>query len=132
MAKEVIKCDGDCFECPYPDVPSQCLNGPRREYTALQKQRRHDEYMRNRTKKLAYARDYKAKRKHELSAVQAEIRKARKAKGLSAAALAEQIGVCRGTLTGWERGEAPAHWDSLCAVLPELTAFRPKERGGLT
>lgn len=67
----------------------------------------------------------RTKNKAELGHAQKCIAQARAARGMSQAALGKRIGVNQSTVSYWECGAAPANWDKLCAVLPELEAYRP-------
>lgn len=185
----MVECNHNCLECPYPDVPEECLDAELtldewRELDAIDKDiinpktakqkavaaqqkawreankdkvsaRNGAWRARNKNKISAYWRKwyeqnkerYKAmnraryknnadricaqlqlrrtKNKAELGHTQKCIAQARAARGMSQAALAKHIGVSQSTVSYWECGAAPANWDKLCAVLPELEAYRP-------
>ena len=185
----MIEYNHNCLECPYPDVPEECLEAALTwdEYkeldaidkdiinpkTAKQKAvaaqqkawreankdkvaakmsvwrarnkdkisacwRKWYEQNKERCKAMNRAR-YKNnanriraqvklrrnKNKTELGHAQKCIAQARAAHGMSQAVLAKRIGVNQSTVSYWECGAAPANWDKLCAVLPELEAYRP-------
>lgn len=140
----MIRCDHDCLNCPYPDVPEECLSAPLTyaEYrelrridselinpkTAAQKKaaaRGKARYEANKEKEIAYQNAYREANKEKLAPRQKCISEARKARHMTQADLAIMIGISRGAIAMWECGYAPANWDKLCAVLPELEEYRP-------
>ena len=125
----MIECNHNCLECPYPDVPEECLE------TALT----WDEYKEldvidkdiinpKTAKQKAVAAQRKAwyeANKDRVAARQKCIALVRKARGMTQSELAAIVGVTRLTVSLWETGAVKANWDKLCAVLPELEAYRP-------
>lgn len=70
--------------------------------------------------------------KHKLSPeertrAQAWIARVRKSKGMKQRELAAVINYTPSAVCHWEKGRKPANWDQLCAVLPELEKYRPRE-----
>ena len=125
-----IKCDENCFECPYPDVPAKCLARPIEPWegecvrAALNERTPADRRKRKRESNRIWAQKRRAEKRY--AADQACIAEARKKRGLLQNDLAERIGINKVTLCTWEKGVAHANWDKLCAVLPELEEYRPK------
>ena len=120
----MIKCDGNCYECPYPDVPAKCLARPIEPWEAEFMMIAHGKG----SDRSDYYRDYDKKRraaKWHLEE-QACISEVRKARGMKQKELAAAVGVKPNTLCCWENGVNLANWDKLCAVLPELEEYRPK------
>ena len=201
----MINCDRDCLNCPYSDVPEECLEAPltheeferldlieellapkteeqkkrsayNRAYRQKHKERldanRRAYYAANRDRLIAYgrayreanrerlaarAKAYKAANRERITAYQHEYRNANKVRlakqkkayfeanrerlsdhqkwiavyrkdhGLTQKDLANMIGKSRSTVSEWECSIAPADWDKLCTVLPELEKYRPRE-----
>ena len=67
-----------------------------------------------------YQRDHHERNVARYAERQKAIARARKARGLSQAALAALIGISRSALSEWETGKERADWPRLLAVLPEL------------
>lgn len=217
----MITCNGDCLNCPYPEMPRKCCDAPiaydellelremekdilfpktdkqkrraatqhkyyinnreecrtrterwrdqnREHYDAQQKQyreehkaeiaaykkaywakhgdeynkKRRQRYRENREHELkrrkawrdknpSYGRDYYAKNKRKVlvkrknnkkkyGSTQAVIREARIARRWRKIDLAEHCGASVSTIRNWEHGLAPANWDVLYQVMPEL------------
>ena len=68
---------------------------------------------------------YREANKDRVAAQQKCIALVRKAQGMTQSELAAIAGVTRVTVSLWETGAVKANWDKLCAVLPELEAYRP-------
>lgn len=62
--------------------------------------------------------------KDKVAAQQKSIALVRKAQGMTQSGLAAIVGVTQATVSRWETGALKANWDKLCAVLPELEAYR--------
>ena len=154
----MIECNHNCLECPYPDVPEECLEAALTwdEYkeldvidkdiinpkTAKQKAvaaRRKAWYEANKDKVAARQKAwYEANKdrvaarkkawyeanKDKVASRQKSIALARKAQGMTQSGLAAIVGVTQATVSLWETGALKANWDKLCAVLPELEAYR--------
>ena len=139
----MIECNHNCLECPYPDVPEECLEAALTwdEYkeldvidkdiinpkTAKQKavaarQKAYREA--NKDKVAAQKKAWYEANKDKVAAQQKCIALARKAQGMTQSGLAAIVGVTQATVSLWETGAVKANWDKLCAVLPELEAHR--------
>lgn len=125
-----IECDRDCYNCPYPDVPEECLAKPIQPWESKIMQEAHNESAR------ALKRDYRNEKRRARSRKryaekryakeQAGIGKVRRACGMMQKELAAAAGVTPVTMCQWEKGITQANWDKLCAALPELEQYRPK------
>ena len=139
----MIECNHNCLECPYPDVPEECLEAALTwdEYKALDvidkdiinpktaKQkavaaRQKAWYEANKDKVAAQQKAYREANKDKVAAQQKSIALARKAQGMTQSGLAAIVGVTQATVSLWETGAVKANWDKLCAALPELEAYR--------
>ncbi len=124
----MIECNHNCLECPYPDVPDECLEAALtwdeyKELDAIDK----DIINPKTAKQKAVAARKKAwyeANKDKVAAWQKNIALARKAQGMTQSGLAAIVGVTQATVSLWETGAVKANWDKLCAVLPELEAYR--------
>lgn len=186
----MINCDRDCLNCPYSDVPEECLEAPltHEEFERLdlieellalktEEQKKRSAYNRayyaaNRDRLIAYgrayreanreriaarAKAYKAANRERIAAYQHEYHNANKVRlakqkkayfeanrerlsdhqkwiavyrkdhGLTQKDLANMIGKSRSAVSEWECSIAPADWDKLCTVLPELEKYRPRK-----
>ena len=139
----MIECNHNCLECPYPDVPEECLEAALTwdEYkeldvidkdiinpkTAKQKAvaaRKKAWYEANKDKIAARKKAWYEANKDKVAARQKSIALARKAQGMTQSGLAAIVGVTQATVSLWETGALKANWDKLCAALPELEAYR--------
>ena len=169
----MIECNHNCLECPYPDVPEECLEAALTwdEYKELDvidkdiinpktaKQKAVAAYQKawyeaNKDKVAAWKKAYREANKDKIAAQQKawyeankdkvaarkkawyeankdrvaaqqkSIALARKAQGMTQSGLAAIVGVTQATVSMWETGALKANWDKLCAVLPELEAYR--------
>lgn len=125
----MIECNHNCLKRPYPDVPEECLEAALTwdEYKALDVIDK-DIINPKTAKQKAVAAQQKAYReanKDRVAAQQKCIALVRKAQGMTQSELAAIAGVTRVTVSLWETGAVKANWDKLCAVLPELEAYRP-------
>lgn len=124
----MIECNHNCLECPYPDVPDECLEAALtwdeyKEIDVIDK----DIINPKTAKQKAVAAQQKAYReanKDKVAAWQKSIALARKAQGMTQSGLAAIVGVTQATVSMWETGAVKANWDKFCAVLPELEAYR--------
>ena len=124
----MIECNHNCLECPYPDVPEECLEAALTwdEYKGLDVIDKDIVNPKTAKQKAAAARQraYYEANKDKVAARQKSIALARKAQGMTQSRLAAIVGVTQATVSLWETGALKANWDKLCAVLPELEAYR--------
>ena len=140
----MVECNHNCLECPYPDVPDECLeaaltwdewqeldaidkdiiNPKTRKQRAVAAQKKAY-YEANKDKVAARKKAYYEANKDKVAAWQKSIALARKAQGMTQSGLAAVVGVTQATVSLWETGAVKANWDKLCAALPELEAYRP-------
>ena len=127
----MVACNRDCLNCPYPDVPDECLEGPLslddyRELDWLDREIIRPKTERQR-KASAQQRAYYEANREELAAQQRAIADVRRARRMTQRDLATLCGVSQPAVSHWESGCLPAPWDKLCAVLPELEQYRPNK-----
>ena len=169
----MIECNHNCLECPYPDVPEECLEAAltwdehkeldvidkdiinpktakqkavaaqqkawyeaNKDKVAAQQKawyevnkdkvaaRKKAWYEANKDKVAARKKAWYEANKDRVAAWQKSIALARKAQGMTQSRLAAIVGVTQATVSLWETGALKANWDKLCAVLPELEAYR--------
>lgn len=124
----MVECNRDCLNCPYPDVPAECLDAPLTadDYKQLEE---IEEIINPKTaqqrKVAAQQRAWYKANKDKVAAQQSCIAQIRKARGMTQVQLAALIGVAQSTISAFEYGALVADWDKLCDVLPELEAYRP-------
>ena len=124
----MVECNHDCLNCPYPDAPEECLEGP----LSLDDYRELDwldrEIIRPKTerqkKASAKQKAYYEANREEIAAKQKAIADVRRARRMTQRDLATLCGVTQPAISQWESGCLPAPWDKLCAVLPELEQYR--------
>lgn len=127
----MVECNRDCLNCPYPDAPEECLEGP----LSLDDYRELDwldrEIIRPKTerqkKASAKQKAYREANREEIAAKQKAIADVRRARRMTQRDLATLCGVTQPAISQWESGCLPAPWDKLCAVLPELEQYRPNK-----
>lgn len=127
----MVECNRDCLNCPYPDAPEECLEGP----LSLDDYRELDwldrEIIRPKTerqkKASAKQKAYREANREEIAAKQKAIADVRRARRMTQRDLATLCGVTQPAISQWESGCLPAPWDKLCAVLPELEQYRPSK-----
>ena len=140
----MIECNHNCLECPYPDVPDECLEAaltwdewqeldvidkdiinPKttKQKAVAARQKAYREA--NKDKVAAQQKAYREANKDKVAARQKSIALARKAQGMTQSGLAAIVGVTQATVSLWETGAVKANWDKLCAALPELETHRP-------
>lgn len=112
----MVECNRDCLNCPYPDVPEECLEGQ----LSLDDYRELDWLDREIIRP-------KTERQKKASAKQKAIADVRRARRMTQRDLATLCGVTQPAISQWESGCLPAPWDKLCAVLPELEQYRPNK-----
>lgn len=125
----MIECNHNCLECPYPDVPDECLEAALtwdewQELDAIDKDIINPKTAKQKTI-AARQKAYREANKDKVAARQKSIALARKAQGMTQSGLAAIVGVTQATVSLWETGAVKANWDKLCAALPELEAHRP-------
>ena len=126
----MLSCNHDCFNCPYPDVPDECLSAPLtydeyKESRRIDSESRYEQKTNAQKKVYAQNKSYREANKEKLADKQSCIRTVRRSHNMSQHDLARLVGVHHTTISGWECGTSPANWDKLCAVLPELEEYRP-------
>ena len=127
----MVECNHDCLNCPDPDAPEECLEGP----LSLDDYRELDwldrEIIRPKTerqkKASAKQKAYYEANREEIAAKQKAIADVRRARRMTQRDLATLCGVTQPAISQWESGCLPAPWDKLCAVLPELEQYRPNK-----
>ena len=124
----MIECNHNCLECPYPDVPEECLEAALTwdEYKELDVIDKDIINPKTAKQKAVAARQkaYREANRDRIAAQQKSIALARKAQGMTQSGLAAIVGVTQATVSLWETGALKANWDKLCAALPELEAYR--------
>ena len=139
----MIECNHNCLECPYPDVPDECLEAaltwdewqeldvidkdiinPKTTKQKAVAARQKAYYEANKDKIAARQKAYREANKDKIAAQQKSIALARKAQGMTQSGLAAIVRVTQATVSLWDTGAVKANWDKLCAALPELEAYR--------
>ena len=141
----MLSCNHDCFNCPYPDVPDECLSAPLthdeyKESGRIDSESRYEQKTNaqkkvaaqqkayreaNREKVAAQHKAWYEANREKVAAQQKCIRVARKSRRMRQSDLASLVGVNQSKISLWESGKVPANWDKLCAVLPDLEEYRP-------
>lgn len=126
----MLSCNHDCFNCPYPDVPDECLSAPLtydeyKESSRIDSKSRYEQKTNAQKKVAAQQKAYREANREKVAAQQKCIRVARKSRRMRQSDLALLLCVSQSTISMWEQGKLPAKWDNLCAVLPELEEYRP-------
>ena len=140
----MIECNYNCLECPYPDVPDECIEAaltwdewqeldvidkdiinPKTTKQKAVAAQQKAWYEANKDKVAAQQKAYREANKDKVAARQKSIALARKAQGMTQSGLAAIVGVTQATVSLWETGAVKANWDKLCAALPELETHRP-------
>ena len=140
----ILKCNYDCFNCPYPDVPEECLERsltyneyrqlaeidseilfPKTEAQRKVAAQRKAYREANKEKVAAQQKAWYEANKEKVAAQQECISRVRKSHRMTQYTLASLIGVGQATVSMWETGSLPANWDKLCAVMPELEKHKP-------
>lgn len=141
----MLSCNHDCFNCPYPDVPDECLSDSLtydeyKESDQLDSEIRYERKTNKEKKMIARQKVCREANKEKIAArnkawheanrdkladKQSCIRTVRKSHGMRQSDLAQLVGVSQRAISAWELGTLPANWDALCAVLPELEEYRP-------
>ena len=126
----MLSCNHDCFNCPYPDVPDECLSAPLtydeyKESSRIDSKSRYEQKTNAQKKVAAQRKAYREANREKVAAQQKCIRVARKSRRMRQSDLASLVGVNQSKISLWESGKVPANWDKLCAVLPELEEYRP-------
>ena len=140
----MIECNHNCLECPYPDVPDECLEAaltwdewqeldvidkdiinPKTTKQKAVAAQQKAWYEANKDKVAARQKAWYEANKDKVAARQKSIALARKAQGMTQSGLAAIVGVTQATVSLWETGAVKANWDKLCAALPELETHRP-------
>ena len=124
----MIECNHNCLECPYPDVPEECLEAALtwdeyKELDVIDKDIINPKTAKQKAV-AAYQKAWYEANKDKVAAQQKSIALARKAQGMTQSELAAIVGVTQATVSLWETGAVKANWDKLCAALPELEAYR--------
>lgn len=124
----MIECNHNCLECPYPDVPEECLEAALtwdeyKELDVIDKDIINPKTAKQKAV-AAYQKAWYEANKDKVAAQQKSIALARKAQGMTQSGLAAIVGVTQATVSLWETGALKANWDKLCAALPELEAYR--------
>lgn len=151
-----MKCNGDCFNCPFPDVPDECLERPLDEsekeiaveidlqslkYGEMEPEEKSEKagMIRREWAKTGRVQGVDKRRKREThypeymyaqikyySRIGQMIRDARKKRGWTLKETADKMGISVSTLSYWQDGRSRADWEKVCAVFQELKSKTKK------
>lgn len=142
-----IICNGNCFECPYPDIPVECIDSPlsenelktaitidlqavkhstlepeekERRMAAITKAAKDGKVAGVKKEKANHYSKWARDNRAAYGEVQSAIRVARMSRGWTCKQLAKQVGKSQQAVSYWELGYLKARWDLIVPVMPEL------------